>query len=965
MKFSTELSRGQFYKKLTAPTAFIGGCCLLVLQALNLIFLGLRSPGPVFSDLFQLGLATLCVIAGYRASRVSETFGRFSWRLGVATFAIFLSAQALASYDNVFHAPHYVQWVVNVLFFFWLTPLGMALFLDLDFAPQGFDWLLILDLIQVILFWVAGYFYFFYLPEQSTVGPDLGHSIWAPYFVYIGFLIAAFLLRAALAESRAIRSMFVRIAVFLSATSIADYFYYYGPGKDLSDGSWFDIVWMSTNFVFLAVAATWQPAGSLSSDEIAAPRPRRPLVVQALPLLYSLLIVGVSASIVRQHPILAAAVVLISFSCSGTRLLITQFRQQRTQHLLEAVIEGTTDAIFVKDRDGHYLMVNTAAAARVGRSVKDVVGKTCRDLFAGETLAHILERDRNALEFGNSQTYEEQITAAGVNLTCLTTQGPFRDAQGKVAGSFGVSRDISDRKRMEENLRVQKAFLEQLIQSAPEAIAITDPDYTIRQVNLEFTRVFGYTAEEAYGRDLGTLIVPPDKEVESKSLADYANRPVNSVLETERRRKDGSRVAVSVLVSPVIVGNELDAVYCIYRDISDLKSAEEQLRRSQKMEAIGRLAGGLAHDLNNLLTVISGYTEMQLSTMDDANPNRGHASQIMQATERAAALTQQLLAFSRQQVLQPKSIDLNSVVANLETLLRRLIGEDIQVIFTPALQLGTVRADPGQIEQVIMNLAINARDAMPHGGRLMVQTANAELDEGFAHGHMGVVPGRYVLLTVSDTGLGMDQETVAHIFEPFFTTKGFGKGTGLGLSTVYGIVQQSEGHIFVYSEKGRGSSFQIYLPRIDEPAARADFGGQSVPKHVGRETILLVEDEPQVRELTRTLLERYGYSVLTADTMSLVEKHCREFNGAIHLLLTDLIMPGMTGKDVATVVSRLRPGIRVLYMSGYTDDVIDHQGGLGPGTFFLQKPFTSAALAEKIRVALASASGDAARGAAK
>ncbi len=965
MKFITELSTRQFYKKLTAPTAFIGGCCLLVLQALNLIFLGLRSPGPVFSDLLQLGLATLCIVAAYRASRVSETFGRFSWRLGAATFAIFLTAQALASYDNVFHAPHYVQWVLNVLFFFWLTPLGMALFLDLDSAPQGFDWLLILDLIQVILFWVAGYFYFFYLPEQSTVGPDLGHSIWAPYFVYIGFLIAAFLLRAMLAESRSIRSMFVRIALFLSATSVADYFYYYGPGKDLSDGSWFDLVWMTTNFVFLAVAATWQPAGSLASDEVGAARPRRPLLVQALPLLYSLLIVGVSASIVRQHPILAAAVVLISFSCSGTRLLITQFRQQRAQHLLEAVIEGTTDAIFVKDRDGRYLMVNTAAAARVGGSVKDVIGKTCRDLFSGDTLAHILERDRNALELGKSQTYEEQIIAAGMSLTVLTTQGPFRDAQGRIAGSFGVSRDISDRKRMEENLRVQKAFLEQLIQSAPEAIVITDPDYTIRQVNLEFTRVFGYTAEEASGRRLGALIVPPDKEVESNSLSDYANRPVTSVLETERRRKDGSRVAVSVLVSPVIVGNELDAVYCIYRDISALKSAEEQLRRSQKMEAIGRLAGGLAHDLNNLLTVISGYTEMQLSTMDDSNPNRAHASQIMQATERAAALTQQLLAFSRQQVLQPKSIDLNSVVANLESLLRRLIGEDIQVMFTAAPQLGTVRADPGQIEQVIMNLAINARDAMPDGGRLTVQTANAELDEEFTRGHMGVAPGRYVLLTVSDTGVGMDEETVAHIFEPFFTTKGFGKGTGLGLSTVYGIVQQSEGHIFVYSEKSRGSTFKIYLPRIDEPAVRADSSQEGLPKHIGRETILLVEDEPQVRELTHTLLERYGYFVLTADTMAGVEKHCREFEGAIHLLLTDLIMPGMTGKDVATVVARLRPGIRVVYMSGYTDDVIDHHGGLGPGTFFLQKPFTSAALAEKIRQALASEFGQTAKGAAK
>jgi len=362
--------------------------------------------------------------------------------------------------------------------------------------------------------------------------------------------------------------------------------------------------------------------------------------------------------------------------------------------------------------------------------------------------------------------------------------------------------------------------------------------------------------------------------------------------------------------------------------------------------------------------VISGYTEMQLLTMDDFNPNRTHATQIMRATERAAALTQQLLAFSRQQVLQPKSIDLNSVVANLESLLRRLIGEDIEVIFAPTPNLGTVRADPGQLEQVIMNLAINARDAMPHGGRLMVQTANAELDEDFARGHVGVVPGHYVLLTVSDTGVGMDEDTVAHIFEPFFTTKGFGKGTGLGLSTVYGIVQQSEGHVFVYSEKGMGSSFRIYLPRIDEPAVLADDRQQS-SKHVGHETILLVEDEPQVRELTLSLLERRGYSVLTADSMSVVEKHCREFKGAIHLLLTDLIMPGMTGKDVATVVSHLRPGIRVLYMSGYTDDVIDHHGGLGPGTFFLQKPFTSAALAEKVRQALESEFGETARGAAK
>lgn len=948
MKFLSEPS----YKKFAAPYVLLGGCLLFALEACNVLLWGTRFPSPLLSDLIQLALATLCTIAAYKASHRSDTFGRYFWGLGIATFALFVVAQGLATYDNLFHAPHFIQWTVNVLFFFWLTPLGMALFLDLDFAPEGFDWLLILDLVQVILFWLAGYFYFFYLPTQSTSGPELGHSVWAPYFVYVGFLVVAFLLRALVAESVPVRSVFVRIAGFLIATGIADFFYYYGPGKDLNDGSWYDLVWMSTNFVFLLSASTWQSTETAADDGVSAARSSRPLLVQSLPLLYSLLIVAISARIAQHRLDWAAAVILISFACSGTRLLITQFRQQRSQHLLEAVIEGTNDAVFVKDRDGRYLMVNSAAADRVGHPVHEVIGKSCVDFFPAGMASQFLERDRMALQEGKSHTFEEQLSTSSGTLTCLTARGPFRDAQGKIAGTFGVSRDISDRKRMEENLRVQKTFLEQLIQSAPEAIAITDPDYTIRQINLEFTRVFGYTPEEAVGRRLGALIVPPDKETESTTLSDYVNRPVTSVLETTRRRKDGSRVEVSVLVSPVIVGNELDAVYCIYRDISDAKTAQEQVRQSQKMEAIGRLAGGLAHDLNNLLTVIQGYSEILASTGAD-DPNRAHATQIMQAAERASALTQQLLAFSRRQVLQPKAVDLNSVVSSLETLLQRLIGEDIEIVFTPASNLGTVRADPGQLEQVIMNLAINARDAMPKGGKLMLQTSNVELDEAYARHHVGVRPGRYVLLTVSDDGVGMNEETMAHIFEPFFTTKGLGKGTGLGLSTVYGIVQQSEGHIFVYSEPGRGTSFKIYLPRVDEVAALADSGKNASAKSAGKETILLVEDDAQVRELTYSLLENCGYSVLAADTMPSVEKHCREFRGAIHLLLTDLIMPGMTGKDVATIVNRLRPGIRVVFMSGYTDDVIDLHGGLSPGTFFLQKPFSSAALAEKVRQALA------------
>jgi PAS domain S-box-containing protein len=946
MKFLT----ARAYQKLAAPYALLSGCLLLALEVLNVLIWGVRPPGPIFSDLIQLAMASLCTVAAYKASRISDIFGRYFWALGVVTFALFVVAQALATYDNIYQAPHFIQWTINVLFFFWLTPLGMALFLDLDFSPKGFDWLLILDLVQVILFWLAGYFYFFYLPTQSTSGSQLGHSVWAPYFIYVGFLVVAFLLRALVAESASVRSMFLRIAVFLIATGVADFFYYYGPGKDLSDGSWYDLVWMSTNSLFLFSACTWQ-APQPASDGTAPTRPKRPLLVQSLPLLYSLLIVAISARIAEQRVDWAAGVVLISFACSGTRLLITQFRQQRIQHLLEAVIEGTSDAIFVKDRDGRYLMVNSAAAARVGHQVPEVIGKSCTDFFAPDSASQILERDRMARDAAKSHTFEERVTVGGSTFTCLTTRGPFHDAQGKIAGTFGVSRDISDRKLMEEKLRVQKAFLEQLIQSAPEAIAITDPDYTVREINLEFTRVFGYTAEEASGRNLSTLIVPPDKEPESQILIGYA-RVAPPVHETTRRRKDGSRVDVSVLVSPVIVGNELDAVYCIYRDISDVKTAEEQVRQSQKMEAIGRLAGGLAHDLNNLLTVIAGYSELQLSTLRANDPNRASATHIMQAAERATALTQQLLAFSRRQVLQPKAIDLNAVVNSLETLLRRLIGEDIEVVITPDADLGTVRADPGQLEQVMMNLAINARDAMPKGGRLMLKTSNAELDEAYARHHVGVVPGRYVLLTVTDTGIGMNEDTIAHIFEPFFTTKGLGKGTGLGLSTVYGIVQQSEGHIFVYSEPGRGTSFKIYLPRVDEPAEQANAGNHGPKKLAGKETILLVEDDPQVRELTHSLLEGCGYFVLAADTLPAVERHCHEFRGAIHLLLTDLIMPGMTGKDVASVVSRLRPGIRVLFMSGYTDDVIDLHGGLGPETFFLQKPFSSAALAEKVRQAL-------------
>ena len=382
-----------------------------------------------------------------------------------------------------------------------------------------------------------------------------------------------------------------------------------------------------------------------------------------------------------------------------------------------------------------------------------------------------------------------------------------------------------------------------------------------------------------------------------------------------------------------------------------LVKSEEQLRQSQKLEAVGRLAGGIAHDFNNLLSVILSYAEMLIG--DEAFTARGRAEleEIKRAGERAADLTRQMLAFSRQQVLEPKIIDLNDILANLHKMLGRVLGEDIELKLLPARQLGLVLADPGQLEQVIVNLVVNARDAMPQGGKLTIATSNVELDQGYANDHLGVSPGPYVLLGVSDTGVGMDKATQARIFEPFFTTKEMGKGTGLGLSTVFGIVKQSGGNLLVYSEPGMGATFKIYLPRAQgEQAARSPRTPATVTR--GTETILLVEDEDQVRSVASGVLRRAGYHVLEARSPGEAILVCEQHPVRIDLLLTDVVMPKMSGRLLAERISSVRHGIRVLFMSGYTDDAILHHGVLDSGVAFLQKPLTPDALARKVREVL-------------
>ncbi|HEX5855033.1 MAG TPA: ATP-binding protein, partial [Thermoanaerobaculia bacterium] len=388
------------------------------------------------------------------------------------------------------------------------------------------------------------------------------------------------------------------------------------------------------------------------------------------------------------------------------------------------------------------------------------------------------------------------------------------------------------------------------------------------------------------------------------------------------------------------------------RDVTERGALEEQLRQSQKMEAVGRLAGGIAHDFNNLLTVIGGYGELLLNAVPRGDPNREPLEEIVAAGERAASLTRQLLAFSRKQILMPELLDLNSIVAGMDKMLRRLIGEDVDFVTRLDTSAGRVRADPGQLEQVIMNLAVNARDAMPRGGKLTIETANADLDEVYARRHAPVATGPYVMLAVSDTGVGMDAETQARIFEPFFTTKEKGKGTGLGLSTVFGIVNQSGGNVWVYSEPGKGTTFKIYLPRVEEAPMPHETPSGLYSSVQGTETILVVEDEVSIRTLARKVLESVGYRVVEAKSGPEALELVRRSGDPIHLLLTDLVMPEMAGTELASRLLESRPELRILYMSGYSDDAVVRHGLLDHRHHFLPKPFTPQVLLRKVREVL-------------
>ena len=633
---------------------------------------------------------------------------------------------------------------------------------------------------------------------------------------------------------------------------------------------------------------------------------------------------------------------------------------RHSEEQLRLILHSTAEAIFGLDCEGICTFSNPACLRLLGyRHSQDLLGKNMhalmhhtradgRPYLPEECPINIALREGRGTHVVDDVLWRDD----GTNFPAEYWSHPI-EANGQRVGSVVTFLDISIRKRAEHAYRESEEKYREFIENATYGFLRSTPEGALLDANPALASMLGYDSkEDLLTRNLTRDIYDsPDEQI--STMETFQRDGKADGIEVNWRRKDNKTIVVR-LSGRVIQRQEgqMKHLEVLVENITERRALEEQFRQAQKMEAMGRLAGGISHDFNNILGVIIGYSDLLLTTLRPEDPLRRRVEEIKKAGQRAASLTRQMLAFSRKQVLTPKVLDLNTVVSETSKMLTRLLGEDVELTTKLNPALARIKADPTQIEQVIMNLAINARDAMPNGGKLLIETTNTELDQSYSQQHhIALQPGSYVLLTVSDTGIGMDKNTQARIFEPFFTTKGIGKGTGLGLSTVYGIIKQSGGHVWVYSEVGKGTTFKIYMPRVKEMASQVQ-PETAVPSVLGSGTILLVEDEDVLRELGHQLLESMGYRVMEAANGAdaiLIAGQCRD---PIQLLITDVVMPGMSGRELAELLAATRSQMKVLYVSGHFDDVIVHYAMLEPGVAFLQKPFTRDALAKKIQEVL-------------
>jgi PAS domain S-box-containing protein len=624
----------------------------------------------------------------------------------------------------------------------------------------------------------------------------------------------------------------------------------------------------------------------------------------------------------------------------------------QTLEFYKNMINSLDDPFFVKNEQHRWVFLNDAACKLWHYRREDLIGKTDYDIFPKEEADVYWKKDNVVFESEKVDLNEEKQTIDGKVYTISTKKSIHKDSKTGEKYVVGSIRDITKQKGAEEALRREKDRAQRYLDIAGVMLVAIDADQRVTLINRKGCEILGYGEYEIIGKNWFDVVLPDDLREEVRSiyqrmiggdarLLHYYENPV--VTKDKKTRMIAWHNTIITTKNGKILGTLSSG-----EDITERKDLEEQLYQSQKMEAIGRLAGGIAHDFNNLLTAIIGYSEILSKDTEVTPKNQNYIEEIKKSGQRAATLTQQLLAFSRRQILQPKVLNLNTLLKSTRDMLYRLIGEHIDIELSLASEIGMIRADPGKIEQVIINLSVNARDAMLLGGKLSVETRNVRLDDAYCKLHKGTRPGNYVLLQVRDTGKGIEPETMKHLFEPFYTTKDIGKGTGLGLATVYGIVRQSGGYIDVQSKMGSGTSVEIYLAQVDEKKAAQKIEYVSHATTGGSETILFVEDDDMVRNMVTAILAEFGYQVIEAENGTEAMK-ASQGEKKINLMITDVVMPGISGPDLVKKITVQHPDMKVLFISGYTDDAIVNHGFLDENTPFLQKPFTPNTLALKVR----------------
>jgi PAS domain S-box-containing protein len=933
-------------------------CFVVVLHALGVVFLGTSASGSILGNGLQVFSSFLAAAICFRAALRGIGFSRAFWMLvGCGLGAWGVADCGWAYYEVSLRMEPPAGSLIRFLFDTHGMFFVMAIFLNQDKQDSTVDLAELLDFLQIGVLFFLIYFGGYYLPAINLSAPAAlvrEFHVMTLEAVAICSLAVLQWKRSGTPEAK---HLFGGLALyFLLYGSVATEVTWAQIIQEVPTGTWYDIGWSIAMLCGAFWAATWEPVGAPSRRERFRNRTLGEILFNNTMFTFAPMMILIQvAQMGPEHKLIRFTLLGLSFGCYAMRIGVTQFRQYQDEETVRRqtlAMDSSIEGIGLLNDKGEHVYANAALASILGlRSPEAILGQHWRTAYAFQGTSLMEMQVRQSLASTGRWSGQLQFRRPDGNRIPVEMQVSLLPDGGTVC----VCRDLSQHQVAEKARAEAEAKYRMLVEQVNAISYIAEIGISGQwfYVSPQVQAILGYTPEEwlALAPDWAEHIHPDDLPA-VLAAEEQSGKGLPFQAEFRVRRKDGREVWLSDTAVIAQGSNSHPVMEGIMVDITERKALETQLQQSRKMEAVGRLAGGIAHDFNNLLTIITGYTEMALNRPQLPHEVRADIERIENASGRAAALVRQLLAFSRKQVLQPKILDLNKIVLNLDSLLRRLMDERIEMVTRVKDDIGKVKADPAQIEQVIMNLVVNARDAMPEGGRLVVETCNTELDATYAVDHVSVKPGRYVMLAVSDTGVGMDKQTMAHIFEPFFTTKESGRGTGLGLSTVYGIVKQSGGYIWVYSEPGKGSTFKVYLPRVDESPEDFTAGESTHRAQAGKETILVVEDEEDVRELIQTVLREKGYEVIVSEDPQHAERAAAQFGGEIHLLLTDMVMPGISGRELATRISARRQDIRVLYMSGYTDNVITAGGMLEKGLAFLQKPFSPATLVQKVREVL-------------